>query len=124
MPEPGKNEELSTDSATSDSASSGGVVAAPAKPKTRKATAPTKTPPAILPPWRVMLHNDDKNEMLFVIHTIVELTPLNRESAMHRTLEAHETGVALLLVTHKERAELYQEQFQSKGLTCTIEPEK
>ena len=36
--------------------------------------------------------------------------------------EAHETGIALLLVTHKERAELYQEQFQSKGLTVTIEP--
>ena len=32
------------------------------------------------------------------------------------------TGVALLLTTHKERAELYQEQFQSKGLTVTIEP--
>ena len=28
----------------------------------------------------------------------------------------------MLLVTHKERAELYQEQFESKGLTVTIEP--
>jgi ATP-dependent Clp protease adaptor protein ClpS len=124
MPDPGKNEELSTDNASSGSASGGSVVAAPAKPKTKKATAPAKAPPATLPPWRVLLHNDDKNEMLFVIHAIVELTPLNREDAMKRMLEAHDTGVALLLVTHKERAELYQEQFQSKGLTCTIEPEK
>jgi len=36
--------------------------------------------------------------------------------------EADKTGVALLLTTHKERAELYQEQFTSKGLTVTIEP--
>src|SRR5580700_5145247 len=118
MPEPGKNEELST-----DNASGGSVVAAPAKPKAKRATAPAKTPPATLPPWRVLLHNDDKNEMLFVIHAIVELTPLNREDALHRMLEAHKSGVALLLVTHKERAELYQDQFQSKGLTTTIEPQ-
>ena len=61
--------------------------------------------------------------MLFVIRAIVELTPLNREDALNRMLEAHKSGVALLLVTHKERAELYLDQFQSKGLTITIEPE-
>jgi ATP-dependent Clp protease adapter protein ClpS len=54
--------------------------------------------------------------------TIIELTPLNEQDAKQRTLEAHETGVALLLTTHKERAELYKDQFQSKGLTVTIEP--
>jgi len=54
---------------------------------------------------------------------IVELTPLNRQDAMNRMLEAHESGIALLLVTHKERAELYQEQFKSKGLVVTIEPQ-
>jgi ATP-dependent Clp protease adaptor protein ClpS len=32
------------------------------------------------------------------------------------------SGVALVLVTHKERAELYVEQFASKRLTVTIEP--
>ena len=37
-------------------------------------------------------------------------------------LEAHETGVTLLVETHREHAELLQEQFQSKQLTVTIEP--
>jgi ATP-dependent Clp protease adapter protein ClpS len=69
-----------------------------------------------------LLHNDDKNSVDFVIHTIVELTPLNENEAKQRTKEADKTGLALLLVTHKERAELYQEQFTSKGLTVTIEP--
>jgi hypothetical protein len=38
--------------------------------------------------------------------------------------EADKTGVALLLTTHKERAELYKDQFESKGLTVTIEPDE
>ena len=87
----------------------------------KKPKAQTK-PPQPLPPWRVLLHNDDKNEFLFVIKTVMELTPLKEQDAKLRTLEAHETGVALLLVTHKERAELYKDQFASKGLIVTIEP--
>ena len=97
---------------------------APAAVKTRpaKKKAPKRKPPKLLPPWKVLLHNDDKNEMGFVARTIVELTPLNEQQAIVRMMEAHRTGVALLLTTHKERAELYREQFQSKGLTVTIEP--
>jgi ATP-dependent Clp protease adaptor protein ClpS len=95
---------------------------ATAKPaKSRKSKAKPK-PPKMLPPWKVLLHNDDKNEVLFVVGAIVELTPLNEQDAKLKTLEAHETGVALLLTTHKERAELYKDQFESKGLTVTIEP--
>jgi ATP-dependent Clp protease adaptor protein ClpS len=37
-------------------------------------------------------------------------------------LEAHRTGVALVLVTHLERAELYVDQFRSKKIRVTIEP--
>ena len=90
--------------------------------KTGQAPTPVKTPPGFLPPWKVLLHNDDKNNVPFVVGAIVELTPLNEMEAKVRTTEADETGVALLLVTHKERAELYADQFQSKGLTVTIEP--
>jgi ATP-dependent Clp protease adaptor protein ClpS len=97
-----------------------GPATATAKPKRRPNTRPK--PPKMLPPWKVLLHNDDVNAMEFVIVTIMELTPLKEQEAVLRTLEAHEDKVALLLVTHKERAELYQEQFQSKGLTVTIEP--
>jgi ATP-dependent Clp protease adapter protein ClpS len=39
-----------------------------------------------------------------------------------RTIEAHQSGVSMLLVTHRERAELIQDQFQTRGLTVTIEP--
>ena|SRR2546423_6851282 len=95
---------------------------ATAKPKRAAKPIPKRSPPQMLPPWKVLLHNDDKNEIGFVVATIVELTTLNEQAAKQRTIEAHETGVALLVTTHKERAELYKDQFESKGLTVTIEP--
>jgi ATP-dependent Clp protease adaptor protein ClpS len=91
---------------------------------TATATRPAPSKPRLdkLPPYRVLLHNDDVNDITFVVTTLVELTPLNRDRAVEVMLEAHKTGVALVLVTHRERAELYQDQFQSKKLVVTIEP--
>src|SRR4051812_31128910 len=100
----------------------GGESAAATKPKRPKGARKPATkprPPEMLPPWKVLLHNDDKNSMDHVVGTIIELTPLKKEDAVLRTLEAHETGVSLLLTTHKERAELYKEQFESKSLIVT-----
>lgn len=98
--------------------------APPSSGESATATATRPAPPRVdqLPPWKVLLHNDDVNDMPFVVNTIVELTPLNKERAVQATLEAHVSGLTLLLVTHKERAELYRDQFQSKSLTVTIEP--
>ena len=95
---------------------------ATAKPKRASKTTPKRQPPKMLPPWKVLLHNDDVNSPQFVVESIVELTPLNKHDAELRMKEADQTGVALLLTTHKERAELYKDQFESKGLTVTIEP--
>ena len=74
-----------------------------------------------LPPYRVLLHNDDKNDFVHVIETLVDLTPLTPQAATTVTMEAHKTGVALVLMTHRERAELYVDQFKSKSLRVTIE---
>ena len=92
--------------------------------RTSTTTKPRTSPPRVdkLPPFKVLLHNDDHSDMLDVVKAIVELTPLRKESAVQRMLEAHARGVSLLLTTHKERAELYREQFHSKRLTVTIEP--
>jgi ATP-dependent Clp protease adaptor protein ClpS len=78
----------------------------------------------VLPPYRVILHNDDVNTFEHVIRTILKLTPLKEPEAVARTVEAHEAGSSVLLVTHKERAELYVEQFASRGLTVTCEPDE
>ncbi len=93
------------------------------QPGGQTATKPKPPSPRQLPPYRVLLHNDDENTYEFVFATLVELAALAAERATEVVHEADEEGVALILVTHKERAELYQEQFTSKGLTVTIEPE-
>ncbi|MCK4343257.1 MAG: ATP-dependent Clp protease adaptor ClpS [Phycisphaerae bacterium] len=77
----------------------------------------------LLPPYRVILHNDDVNTFEHVIRAILRLTPLSGREAVQRTLEAHETGASLLLTTHQERAELYVDQFASLSLTVTCEPD-
>ena len=73
-----KNEKLS-EAPPNDG--SGAVVAKPVRKR-----QPKRKPPQPLPPWKVLLHNDDKNEVPFVIKTIMELTPLNEQDARHQQL--------------------------------------
>jgi ATP-dependent Clp protease adaptor protein ClpS len=86
------------------------------------AVMPSATKPRHLPLYKVILHNDDGNSIQHVINSLVELTPLNREDAKSRADEADSSGCSLLLVIHRERAELYEEQLRSKSLVVTIEP--
>lgn len=104
--------------------------AQPEKPGAAVAEPPAKrevkpAPPRVdeLPKFKVLLHNDDVNSFEHVIETIVTLTPHPLNMARKLTLEAHLRGLSLLLVTHKERAELYRDQFHSRQLTVSIEPE-
>lgn len=76
-----------------------------------------------MPQYRVLLHNDDYIEAEYVVKTLKELLAFDETRAIIVMVEADETEVALVLVTHKERAELIEEQFRSKGLKITIEPE-
>jgi ATP-dependent Clp protease adaptor protein ClpS len=88
-----------------------------------KKPAPPKREPEQLPPFKVLLHNDDVNTFDHVIRSILRLTPIEEEAAVQKAIEAHETGVSLLLVTHRERAELYAEQFASLKILVTVEPD-
>ena len=74
-----------------------------------------------LPSYKLILHSSGVNDMMFVVRTIMELTRFCQAEATHKMWEAHHYGRSLLLVTYKERAELYVEQFLGKGLTVTME---
>jgi ATP-dependent Clp protease adapter protein ClpS len=77
---------------------------------------------ALLPPHRVVLHNDDVNEMGHVVRALLVSVPeLTSEQAVHIMLEAHEHGQAEVIRCPLERAELYRERLESHGLTATIE---
>ncbi len=94
------------------------------EPKLTPKSKAKRNPPRLtqLPPFRVVLHDDERIDMTHVVRSIVELTPLSAPLARDIMLNAHEHGSAPVLVTHLERAELYQELFACKGLTVTIEP--
>ncbi len=72
--------------------------------------------------WNVILHNDEVNEMGFVVESLCRFVRLSVPTATRCTMEAHKKGVSLLLSTHREHAELVAEQLTSLRLTVTIEP--
>jgi len=81
-----------------------------------------KTPTERLPLWNVLLHNDEVNEMGFVIESLCRFARLSVPTATRCTMEAHKKGLSLVLATHREHAELVAEQLTSLRLTVTIEP--
>lgn len=95
-------------------------------------TAPSQTPAVeideealrrVLPPYRVVLHNDDHNTMDHVVRSLVRCVPsLTVERAAEIMFEAHHNGQASVIVCPKEAAEHYRERLESCGLTATIEP--
>jgi ATP-dependent Clp protease adapter protein ClpS len=91
----------------------------PAHPSRAAAHPQTFRP---LPRYRLILLNNAARDMMFVVRTIMELIRFCREEATHKMWEAHHCGRSLLLLTYRERAELYVEQFASRGLEVTIEP--
>lgn len=78
----------------------------------------------LLPPYRVLLHDDDYNEMNYVVFALLHAVNfLTRQEAARIMLTAHLTGKAVVTVCPKETAEYYQERLLSYNLTATIEPE-
>jgi ATP-dependent Clp protease adaptor protein ClpS len=77
----------------------------------------------LLPPWRVILHNDDVNSMDHVVASLLRSVPsLTPPRAMEIMLTAHEQGQADVVRAPKEAAEHYRAKLESFHLTSTIEP--
>ena len=76
------------------------------------------------PRYKVLLHNDPVNTMEYVVTTLRQVVPsLSEQDAIAVMLEAHNTGVGLVIVCDIEPAEFYCETLKAKGLSSTIEPE-
>lgn len=86
---------------------------------------PAVTPDTIrrlLPPYAVILHDDDVNDMGYVVLTLLACVPeVDEQRAVEIMYEAHEHGRALVIACPLERAELYRDRLESRGLTATIE---
>lgn len=78
----------------------------------------------LLPPYRVILFNDDYNEMNYVIFALLHsINSLTEREAQKIMLTAHLMGSAIVIVCPRETAEYYQERLFSYGLTATVEPD-
>ena len=78
----------------------------------------------LLPPYKVILFNDDYNDMDYVVAALLHtINNLSQQEAERIMLTAHLTGSAVVVVCPKEIAEYYQERLLGYGLTATIEPD-
>ena len=76
------------------------------------------------PKYKVLLHNDPVNSMEYVTNALREVVPqLSEQDAIAIMLEAHNTGVGLIIVCDLEPAEFYSESLKSKGISSSIEKE-
>ena len=93
-------------------------------------TAPPEIAPDVerrsrlIPRYRVLLHNDDVNEMAYVVRALQKSVPsLSEKDATAIMLEAHEQGVATVITCPLELAELYRDRLQTFKINSTIERE-
>ena len=78
--------------------------------------------PGLLRPWNVFLHHSDLAENRHLVRTLMQLVHLNFPTATDIMITAHARGTALVVTTHKERAELFRQQFAARGYLATIAP--
>ena len=77
------------------------------------------------PRYRVLLHNDDFNSMEYVVQTLMQtVAGLTQPQAVNIMMEAHNSGIALVITCALEHAEFYCETLKNHGLTSTIEPDE
>ena len=76
------------------------------------------------PKYKVLLHNDPVNSMEYVTISLRQVVPqLSEQDAISIMLEAHNTGVGLVIICDLEPAEFYSESLKAKGISSSIERE-
>lgn len=103
--------EKETSASESSSGGGGGATAvAPAKPKAHKKKKPRK-----LPPYHVVLLNDDDHSYEYVIEMLQVLFGHPPEKGYQMAKEVDSNGRVIVLTTHKEMAELKRDQIHAYG---------
>ena len=83
------------------------------------------TAPKHAPRYRVLLHNDDYNPMEYVVKVLLStVASLTQPQAVSIMMEAHNSGIALVITCAQEHAEFYCETLKNHGLSSTIEPDE
>jgi ATP-dependent Clp protease adaptor protein ClpS len=91
-------------------------------------------PPQRLPPYNVIIHNDNDHTFMYVVVLLQKVFGYTVERCAKLANDIHTDGLAIVWTGHKEAAELKQDLIKSGGvdqyatqtvsypLRCTIEP--
>jgi len=85
-----------------------------AKPATIEKTAPQEKT-LELPQYNVILLNDNDHTYEYVIHMLKSLFGYEKEKGFELAKSVDKQGRAIVITTHKERAELKRDQIMSFG---------
>jgi ATP-dependent Clp protease adaptor protein ClpS len=106
--------------------------ASPAPPETERGIKLDEVPVAeteLEPPYKVLIHNDDITPMEFVVAVLTSVFELSARAAAAVMLEAHYTGLSLVMVLPFEEAKYRVGKAHTLArasgypLTFSIEPE-
>jgi ATP-dependent Clp protease adaptor protein ClpS len=91
------------------------TMTAPAKPKAAQPRPAEKIKSKKLPPYNVILLNDDDHSYEYVIEMLGVLFAHPPERGMEMAKEVDKTGRVIVLTTHREKAELKRDQIHAYG---------
>ncbi len=92
--------------------------AAPPRPQVaphRPQEQPQTTPPALEPPWHVILLDDDVHTHEYVVEMLGVIFGHAPARALKMAEEVHASGRVIVATVHKELAELRQQQIEEHG---------
>lgn len=75
------------------------------------------------PKYKVILHNDEVNDVFHVQKALRQVVGLSEQAAHKVMYTAHTQGKALVITCVLEMAEFYKEQLELKNLTVSLEKE-
>ncbi|MCX6852955.1 MAG: ATP-dependent Clp protease adaptor ClpS [Verrucomicrobia bacterium] len=84
---------------------------APHQPRVQPLTAP----PAMEPPWHVILLDDDFHTFEYVVEMLHAIFGHSRDLGKRMADEVNDTGRVIVATVHKELAELRQQQIEEFG---------
>ncbi|MBE2283685.1 MAG: ATP-dependent Clp protease adaptor ClpS [Prosthecobacter sp.] len=76
---------------------------------------PRASPPALEPPWHVILLDDDVHTHEYVIEMLGAIFGHGHELALRMAREVNACGRVIVATVHKELAELRQQQIEEYG---------
>jgi ATP-dependent Clp protease adaptor protein ClpS len=98
---------------------SGNSTATPVAPS-KPAEQTKKRPPKQMPPFHVVLLNDDDHSYEYVIKMLKSIFGHNDQEGFRLADEVDKQGRAIVFTTHKELAELKRDQIHAFGKDETV----